>query len=150
MTQVSSVMDASASALAPLPHISSASLPWFDELLHQPPSLVVNSSPYLFSMGNHSSHSVELGLGVFGSVPCDFPREVVRDALAMNLGLCNNASYSGVSVNNCEHSVHDWLLLLVAQSNAEDVLQLLIFLFFRIQAIHSLLMIFGMEKILIL
>ena len=73
-------------------------------------------------MGNHSAHVFELGLGVFGSVPCDFPGEVVRDALVINFGPRSSASFSGVSVgvcvNHCELSAHDWPLLFVARSSA--------------------------------
>ena len=83
-----------------------------NELIEQPTSLVVN--PPLFPMGNHSSHSVDLCLGVFGSVPCDLPREVIRDSLAMSLESRTNASFSGVGVNNYEHSVYDWPLVSVA------------------------------------
>ena len=57
-------------------------------------------------MGNHSSHSVDLGLGVFGGVPCDLLREVVRDALAMSLGSRSSTSFSGVS-DDSEHPAHD-------------------------------------------
>ena len=72
-------------------------------------------------MGNHSSHSIDLGLSVFGSVPCDLPREVVWDALAMSLGSRSSASFSGVGDNYCKHLVHDWPLVSITQSNVEDV-----------------------------
>lgn len=87
-------------------HTTFASYPWFNEVIDQPNAPVVNPPP--FYVGNHSSHSVDLGLGVFGSVPCDLPREVVLDALIMSLRSRSGTSFSRVGVNNCEHSVHDW------------------------------------------
>ena len=57
-----------------------------------------------------------------GGVPCNLPREMVRDALAMSLGARSSASCSGVIDNKCEHSVHhDWPLVPIAQTNVEDV-----------------------------
>ena len=78
-------------------------------------SLVIDPSP-LFLMGNHSSHSIDLGLSVFGSVPCDLPREVVWDALAMSLGSRSSASFSGVVNNSCEHPVHEWPLASITRT----------------------------------
>ena len=85
-------------------HTPSTSYSWFNDLIDQPTAPMVN--PPLFSVGGHSSHSADLGLGVLGDVPCDLPREVVRDALAMSLGARTSASFSGVVDNRCEHPVH--------------------------------------------
>jgi len=81
-------------------HTPSTSYSWLNDMIGQPTAVVVN--PPLFSVGNHSTHSVDLGLGVFGGVPCDLPREVVWDALAMSLGSPRSASSSGKVDNRCE------------------------------------------------
>ena len=81
-------------------HTPFRSYPWFNELIDQPTALVVN--PPLFPIGNHFSHYVDLGLSVFGNVPCDLPRKVVGDALAMSLG-------SGVV-----HVFQGWVLTIVS------------------------------------
>jgi len=80
---VSSTSSAYALSSPPLAstHTSAASYSWLNDMIDQPTAHVVNPPP-LFSVANHSSHSVDLGLSVFGGVPCDLPREVVRDALA--------------------------------------------------------------------
>ena len=65
-----------------------------------------------------------MGLGIHGSVPslpCDLLREVVRDALAVSLGSRSSTSFSGVGLNDCEHSENVWLIVSVARSNIEDV-----------------------------
>lgn len=78
-------------------------------------------NPPVFYVRSHS-YSTYLGLGVLGGVPCDLPREVVRDALAMSLGARSSASFSGMVDNRCERPVHhDWPLVSIAQTNAEDV-----------------------------
>ena len=62
-----------------------------------------------------------MGLGALGGVPCDLPREVVRDALAINLGVRSTASFSGEVDKRCEHSVHyDRPFVSSAQTNVED------------------------------
>jgi len=93
-------------------------LPWLNNLLEQPSSLVVN--PPLLSMEDRGFHPVNLGVGVYGSVPCDLPREVVRDALAISLGSRSSASSSGVGLNECVHSENVWPIVSVARSNVED------------------------------
>lgn len=63
---------------------SSLSLPWFFEENDQFPSMMVNSSSSLFSRGKQSALTTHnWGLDLCGDVPCELPREVVRDAIAM-------------------------------------------------------------------
>ena len=59
-------------------HTPSVSLAGFNNLLDQSTSVVVN--PAMFAVENHYSLPVDLDLGIYDSVPCDLPREVVRDA----------------------------------------------------------------------
>jgi len=58
-------------------------------------------------------------LGVYGSVPCDLPREVVRDALAIKSSVWCYCFRQGL--NFFEPSENVWRLVSVAQSNDEDV-----------------------------
>ena len=97
-------------------HTPSASLPWLNNLLDQPTSLVVN--PPFLSIEHRDFQPVNLGLGVYGSVPCDLPKEVVRDALAISLGSQSSASFSGAGLNDCDHSKNVWPI--VARSNVKD------------------------------
>ena len=101
-------------------HTPLASLPWFNDLLDQPTSLVVNPLLFFFS-GKSLLSSCRFGLGVFGNVPCDLPRKVVRDALTINLGFRSSVSFLGVGGNNSEHSEHDWPIVSVGRSKVEDV-----------------------------
>jgi len=89
------------------------------QLVDQSTSVVVN--PAILSVGSQFSLPVDLDLGVYGSVPCDLPREMVRDALPVNLGARCRATISGQGVNFFEHSENVWPLVSVAQSNDEDV-----------------------------
>ena len=55
-------------------------------------------NPALFVGENHYALPhipVNLDLGIYGSVHCDLPREVVWDALAINLGTPGGASFQG-------------------------------------------------------
>ena len=84
---VSSTFSADTLSSPPLAstHSPGASYSRLNDMIDQPTALVFNPPP-LFSVGNHSSYSVDLRLGVFGGVLCDLPTEVVRDALAISLG----------------------------------------------------------------
>ena len=99
--QARSLISPSASALyssnvAPL-HTSR-----FDNLLDQSTSMVFN--PTIFSVESHYSLPVDLNLGIYGNFPCDLPRVVVRDALAVNLG--TRCGATGLGFNNFEISEH--------------------------------------------
>ena len=74
---------------------SSRSVPWLYEEKDQAHSLVVNAPSSLFTIGNHSSlspHNWKLDL--CGGVPCDLPRQLVRDAIAMSVSSRNNVPTS--------------------------------------------------------
>ena len=81
-------------------HSPSASLPRLNNLLDQPTFLVIN--PPFLSMEDRDFHPVNLGSSVYGSVPCDLPGEVVRDALAISLGCRSSASFSRLGLNKVE------------------------------------------------
>ena len=101
------------------------SLPWFSRHGDHP----ISSS--LFSVGS----SLQLGVGLYGSVSCDLPQDVVRDALVLSVGQRN---FGGVSKDNFargEPPVHNWPLISVGPpSGSEDLVALLqlISLFFKI------------------
>ena len=85
---------ASSSTSAALVHPPYSTLPWLNSMIEQPSSLVVSSS--LLAVEDCGCPPVNLDVGVYGSVPCDLLREVVRDALAVNLGSRSCASSLGV------------------------------------------------------
>jgi len=88
-------------------------------MLDQSTSVVVN--PAILLVGSQYSLLVDLDLGVYGSIPCDLPREVVRDALAVNLGAWCGATVSRQCLNFFEHSENVWPLVSVDQSNDGDL-----------------------------
>jgi len=95
----------------PLALSSLASLPWFRGNGDHP------ISTSLFSVGS----SLQLWVGLYGSVPCDLPHDVVRDALALSVGLWN---FAGVSEDNVAggSTVHNWPLISVGSpSGSEDL-----------------------------
>jgi len=96
----------------------SSPLPWLSNMLEQPSSMVVN--PPLLSVEDRDFHPVNLGVGVYGNVPCDLPREVVRYALAISLDSQSYASCSGVGLNECVHSKNASPIVSVARSNVEN------------------------------
>ena len=105
-SQAKSLLSSSASALyssnvVPV-HTPSVSLAGFNNLLDQSTSVVGN--PAIFSVGSQYSLSIDLDLGIYGSVPCDLPREVVWDTLAVNLGTRCGATVSRQGFNNFESS----------------------------------------------
>ena len=88
---------------------STSSLPWLFEEKDQATSLLVNAPSSVFSMGNHASLSpYSWGLDLCGSVPCDLPREVVRDAIAMSVSSRNNAPNSKFRDTPQELVGHEW------------------------------------------
>lgn len=88
------------------------SLPWLSEETDQPSPLKVCSSSSLFSLGNQSLLSVHnWGLDLCGSVPCELPREVVCDALALSVGSCRIAPSGLRDYRTDNHQVHEWPLL---------------------------------------
>ena len=87
-------------------------------MLDHSTSVVVN--PPILSVGSQYFLPVDLELGIYGSVPCDLPREAVRDALAVNLGARCVATVSGQGLRLSEPSENVWPLVSAAQSNGED------------------------------
>jgi len=126
--------DYSASALVSS-NVKPAHFSCLNNLVDQSSSVVVN--PAILSVGSQYSLPVDLDLGVYGSVACDLPREVVRDALAVNLGARCGASVSGQGLNLFEHSENVWPLVSVAQSNDEDVVTPLAIDFSFLQNAHD-------------
>lgn len=91
---------------------SSSSLPWLFEEKDQSRSCVVNAPFSLFSMGNQTSLSKHnWGLDLCGGVPCELPREVVRDAIAMTVSSRNNAPASRFWDTTDEFAGHEWPLV---------------------------------------
>jgi len=82
---------------------------------------VVNAPSSLFSMGNHTSLSPHnWGLDLCGSVPCDLPREVVRDAIAMSVSSRNNAPTSRFRDTTQELVGHEWPLVPMGSCSRVD------------------------------
>jgi len=77
---------------------------------------VVNAPSSLFSVGNHislSSHN--WGLDLCGGVPCDLPREVVRDSISMSMSSRNNAPNSRDTTQELAGMSGRWCQWVVAQ-----------------------------------
>jgi len=89
-----------------------------NNMLDHSTSMVVN--PAILSVGSQYSLPADLELGVYGSVPCDLPREVVRDALAVNLGARCGATVSGQGLSVFEPSENVRPLVSATQANGED------------------------------
>ena len=82
---------------------------------------MVNAPSSLFTIGNHTSFSPHnWGLDVCGVVPCDLPREVVRDAIAMSVSSRNNAPTSRFRDTTQEHAGHEWPLVPMGSCSRVD------------------------------
>jgi len=89
---------------------------------------VVSAPSSMFSMGNHTSLSPHnWGLDLCGGVPCDLPREVVRDAIAMSVSSRNNAPTSRVRDTTQEYARHEWPLVPMGScSRVDDLVEPLV------------------------
>jgi len=100
---------------------SSRSFPWFFQEKDKPPSLVVNATSSLFSLGNHTSLSPHnWGIDLCGGVPCGVPREVVRDTIAMSMSSRNNAPTSRFWDTTQELAGHEWPLVPLGSCSGVD------------------------------
>jgi len=113
--QVRSLLSPLVSSASPLfsSNVGPTHISRFKNMLDHSTSVVVN--PAIPSVGSQYSLPVDLELGVYDSVLCNSPREVVRDALAVNLGAWCGATVSGQGLKE-----NVWPLVSVAQSNGED------------------------------
>ena len=100
-------------------HPPYSTFPWLNNMLEQPSSLTVSSS--LVAVEDRGCPPVNLDVGVYGSDPGVLSREVVRDALAINVGSRSCASSLRVGLIEYGHSESVRPAMSVARSNVEDV-----------------------------
>ena len=86
--------------------LSSRNAPWVYDLFDPSTSVSLSPTPFYFFMGNQPSQN--LGMGVFGSLSCDTPHELVRDRLVISVGANYGSTISNFSNGLSWQNQLDW------------------------------------------